>query len=89
MAPLPLTSMDPRSSNSYLFFTRLKTANVQSARTTLRQAVVAAEQKTGGKGAEAEVKQEGSALHYEVTVVGGGRTQKVKIDEDGKAVMPN
>lgn len=71
------------------FFTRLKPADVQNASTTLRQAITAAEQKAGGRAAEAEVEREGNGLRYEVTVATGGRTQKVRVGADGQAVLAN
>lgn len=71
------------------FFSRLKPADVQSASTTLRQAIKAAELKAGGRAVEAEVDREGSGLRYEVIVATGGRTQKVRVAPDGQAVLAN
>lgn len=71
------------------FFTRLKPADVQSASTTLRQAITVAEQKASGRAVEAEVEREGNALRYDVTVATGDRTQKVRVGADGQAVLTN
>lgn len=71
------------------FFRGLKPTTVQSAGMTLRQAVAAAEQKASGRAVKAEIEHEGNALRYEVTVVAGGRAQKVKVGQGGEAVMTN
>ena len=71
------------------FFTRLKPADLQNARTSLKQAVVAAEQKAGGKAVEAEVEREASAVRYEITVANGDRTQTVKVDANGQVISQN
>lgn len=71
------------------FFNRVKPTTVQSAGMTLRRAVAAAEQKANGRAVEAEIEHEGNGLRYGVTVVVGGRAQKVNVGEDGKAVEAN
>lgn len=71
------------------FFTRLKPADLHSARTTLRQAVAAAEEKAGGKASEAEVSRDGNSIRYEVAVVADGRVRRAQVGEDGVAVLAN
>lgn len=66
------------------FFTRLGPTEIRNARTTLQQAIALAEQKVGGKAAEAEVEREGDAVRYEVAVVGRDRTREVRVDADGQ-----
>ncbi len=68
------------------FFIRLTPQDVANAKTTLVQAIVAAEQHAGGKAAEAEVEREGDSVRYKVTVIAAGKTQKVKIDAASGAV---
>lgn len=67
------------------FFSRLSSADVRDARTTLRQAIALAEQKAGGRAAEAE--REGDAVRYKVTVANGDRTREVGVDANGQAVV--
>lgn len=69
------------------FFTRLKPADVQNAHTTLRQAVALAEQKAGGRAAEAKAEHDGDAVRYTITVANGDRTHEVRVDTNGQAVM--
>jgi uncharacterized membrane protein YkoI len=68
------------------FFTRLKPADLQNARTSLKQALATAEKQVGGKAIDAEVEREGSGVQYKVTVANGDRTQDVKIDGNGQVV---
>ena len=69
------------------FFSRLRPADVQDARTTLRQAIAIAEQSAGGRAAEAEAERGGGAVRYRITVADGGRTREVGVDANGQAVM--
>lgn len=71
------------------FFKRLKPADMQNARTSLKQAVALAEQKAGGRAVEAEVEHEANSVQYEITVANGDRTQKVKVDANGQIVSQN
>lgn len=66
------------------FFSRLRPADVQDARTTLRQAIAIAEQGAGGRAAEAEAEREGGAVRYRITVANGDRTKEVRVDADGR-----
>ena len=68
------------------FFTRLKPADLQSARTSLKQALATAEKQASGKAIDAEVEREGSGVQYKITVANGDRTQDVKIDGNGQVV---
>jgi len=68
------------------FFTRLKPADLQNARTSLKQALATAEKQAGGKAIDAEVEREGSGVQYKVTVANGDRTQDVRIDGNGQIV---
>lgn len=66
------------------YFTRLKPEAVNSAKTTLAQAIGIAEQRVGGKAAEAEIDREGDTVGYEVKVAkADGTTQEVKVGADG------
>lgn len=63
------------------YFTRLKPADLQNARTTLGQAIGMAEQRVGGKALDAEVEREGDHVEYEVTVVRpDGSAQEIRIN---------
>ena len=68
------------------FFTRLKPADLQNARTSLKQALATAERQAGGKAVDAEVEREGAGVQYKVTVANGDRTQDVRIDGNGQLV---
>ncbi|MBX9933227.1 MAG: PepSY domain-containing protein [Methylobacterium sp.] len=69
------------------YFTRLKAADFQNAKTPLKDALAMAEQKvSGGKAFEAEVSKDGSAVQYEIKVAGADREQTVKVGADGKVV---
>ena len=70
------------------YFVRLKPSDVQNAPTTLKQAVATAEQKAGGKAAEAEIEREASSVRYKITVVTGSQSQEVTVGADGK-IVPN
>jgi uncharacterized membrane protein YkoI len=69
------------------FLTRLKPADVQSARTTLRQALAIAEQQAGGQAAEVAVRHEGNTISYRVTVTSDDRMQEIWLDADGKIIL--
>ncbi|MBI0538437.1 hypothetical protein D9599_23000 [Roseomonas sp. KE2513] len=66
------------------FFTRLRLIDMQNARTTLRQAIVIAEQRVGGRAAEAEVERDGDTVSYRVTVTNNDRLQEIKVSADGQ-----
>ena len=69
------------------YFTRLKTADFQNAKTSLKDAIAMAEQHAaGGKAYEAEVERDGNAVQYEISVALADRSQEVKIGPDGKIV---
>lgn len=69
------------------YFTRLKSADFQNAKTALKDALAVAVQKVpGGKAFEAEVSKDGSAVQYEIKVAGTDKEQTVKVGADGKVV---
>ncbi|MER2264677.1 PepSY domain-containing protein [Methylobacterium oxalidis] len=69
------------------YFTRLKTADFQNAKTSLKDALAIAEQKAGGgKAYEAEVERDGNSVQYEISVALNDRSQEVKVGPDGKVV---
>ncbi|WP_264046110.1 PepSY domain-containing protein [Methylobacterium flocculans] len=66
------------------YFTRLKPADFQTAKVSLKDAIALAEQKLpGGKAYEAEVEREGKAVEYEIKVALMDREQEIKIGPDG------
>lgn len=66
------------------FFTRLRPADVRSARTTLRQAIIIAEQRVCGRAAEAAVERENDMVSYKITVTNNDRMQEVRVSADGQ-----
>ncbi len=66
------------------FFSRLKPADFQNARTSLKQATALAEQQGGGRAVEAEIERENNTVQYEITVVNGDRSTELKISADGQ-----
>ncbi|MCJ2057260.1 PepSY domain-containing protein [Methylobacterium sp. J-048] len=69
------------------YFTRLKPADFQNAKTSLKDALTIAEQKAGGgKAYEAEVEKDGKAVQYAIKVAGADKEQTVKVGPDGKVV---
>ncbi|GBU17920.1 MULTISPECIES: PepSY domain-containing protein [Methylobacterium] len=69
------------------YFTRLKPADFQNAKTSLKDALAIAEQKAGGgKAYEAEVSKDGSSVQYKIEVAGADKEHKVKVGGDGKVV---
>ena len=70
------------------YFIRLKPSDVQNAPASLKQAVATAEQKAGGKAAEAEVERAADSVQYKITVVTGSQSQEIRVGADGK-IMPN
>ena len=69
------------------YFTRLKPADFQNAKTSLKDALAIAEQKAGGgKAYEAEVEKDGKSVQYEIKVAGADKEQTVKVGPDGKVV---
>ena len=75
-----------RSENQRLesIFSRLKPADFQNARTSLKQAIALAEQQGGGRAVEAEIERENNTVQYEITVVNGDRSTELKISADGQ-----
>jgi uncharacterized membrane protein YkoI len=66
------------------YFTRLKPADFQNAKVSLKDAIALAEQNApGGKAYEAEVEREGKAVEYEIKVALMDREQEIKIGPDG------
>ena len=66
------------------YFTRLKPADFQNAKVSLKDAIALAEQKApGSKAYEAEVEREGKAVEYEIKVALTDREQKIKVGPDG------
>ena len=69
------------------YFTRLKPADFQNAKTALKDALAIAEQKVpGGKAYEADVSKDGSVVQYEIKVASTDKEQTVKVGADGKVV---
>lgn len=66
------------------FFSQIRPVDVQNARTTLRQAIVIAEQRVGGRAAEAEVEREGDTVSYKITVTNNERMQEIRVSADGR-----
>lgn len=66
------------------YFTRLKPADFQNAKVSLKDAIGLAEQKVpGSKAYEAEVEREGKAVEYEIKVALPEREQEIKVHADG------
>ena len=59
---------------------------MQNASTSLKQAVATAEQKAGGRAAEAKAEPEASGVRYKITVVTGSQSQDITVGADGKIV---
>ena len=70
------------------YFVRLKPSDVQNAPTSLKQAVATAEQKAGGKAAEAEIEREANSVRYKITVMTGSQSREITVGADGK-IVPN
>ncbi|GJE26305.1 PepSY domain-containing protein [Methylobacterium organophilum] len=69
------------------YFTRLKPADFQKASTSLKDALAIAEKQAGGgKAYEAEVKRDGSAVRYDISVALADTTREIKVGPDGKIV---
>jgi uncharacterized membrane protein YkoI len=70
------------------YFTRLKPADLQAARTSLRDAIALAEQRAGAgaRALDAEVDREGSAIVYEIELATPDRRHEMKIDATGQVV---
>jgi uncharacterized membrane protein YkoI len=70
------------------FFTRLKPADFQNARMSLKDAIATAEQRAGAgaRAVEAEVDRENNAVVYEIEVATAERSQEVKVDANGQVV---
>ena len=68
------------------YFTRLKPADFNNAKTSLKDALAIAEQKAGGgKAYEAEVEREGNAVEYEISVALADGSKEIKVGPDGTA----
>jgi uncharacterized membrane protein YkoI len=68
-------------------FNRVKPEDIGAAKVTLEQAIGAAETQAGGKAIKAEVERESGRVEYEVDVLVGNDTKRVKIDGvSGQAV---
>ena len=70
------------------FFTRLKPADFQNARMSLKDAIATAEQRAGAgaRAVEAEVDRENNTVVYEIEVATAERSQEVKVDANGQVV---
>ena len=68
------------------YFTFLKPANFNEAKTSLKEALGIAEQKAGGKAYEASVSKDGKAVQYAIKVATADNEQTVKVGADGKVV---
>ncbi len=67
------------------YFTRLKVADFNNAKVSLKDALALAEKQAGGgKAYEAEVEREGSAVAYEIKVALADKEQEVKVGPDGQ-----
>lgn len=62
------------------FVTGMNLKDLNSAKTSLAQAVMAAEKKVNGKAVKVEVEHERGAIQYDIFVRGGDKTNKVKIE---------
>ncbi|WP_342151253.1 PepSY domain-containing protein [Methylorubrum sp. SB2] len=68
------------------YFTRLKVADFNNAKVSLKDALTIAEQKAGGgKAYEAEVEREGNAVEYEISVALPDGSKEIKVGPDGVA----
>lgn len=70
------------------YFTRLKPADFQNARLSLREAIAMAEQRAGAgaRALEAEVDRESSNVVYEIEIASAERSQELTIDGNGQVV---
>ncbi|QRE72600.1 PepSY domain-containing protein [Methylobacterium aquaticum] len=69
------------------YFTRLKVADFNNAKVSLKDALAIAEKQAGGgKAYEAEVEREGSAVAYEIKVALADKEQEVKVGPDGQVM---
>ncbi|SFU78460.1 Peptidase propeptide and YPEB domain-containing protein [Methylobacterium sp. 174MFSha1.1] len=67
------------------YFTRLKVADFNNAKVSLKDALAIAEKQAGGgKAYEAEVEREGSAVAYEIKVALADNEKEVKVGPDGQ-----
>jgi uncharacterized membrane protein YkoI len=68
------------------YFTRLKPADFQNAKTALKDAIAMAEQRvgSGARAIEAEVDRENNTIMYEIEVATADRTQEIKVDANGQ-----
>jgi uncharacterized membrane protein YkoI len=68
------------------YFTRLKPADIQSAKTSLRDAVSLAERQAGidARAVEAEVERDGDAVTYEIEVASANGSKEYKVTADGR-----
>ncbi|MFK5600645.1 PepSY domain-containing protein [Methylobacterium sp. HMF5984] len=69
------------------YFTFLKPANFNEAKTSLKEALAIAEQKAGGgKAYEASVSKDGKAVQYQIKVAGMDKEQTINVGADGKVI---
>ncbi|KMO34491.1 PepSY domain-containing protein [Methylobacterium aquaticum] len=69
------------------YFTRLKVADFNNAKVSLKDALAIAERQAGGgKAYEAEVEREGKAVAYEIKVALADKEQEVKVGPDGQVM---
>lgn len=68
------------------YFTRLSVEDLRAARTSLKQAIAAAEARAGAgaRAVEAEIEREGSTVAYEIDVATPDRARKFKVSADGQ-----
>ena len=68
------------------YFTRLKPADFQNAKASLKDAIETAERQigNGAKAVEVEVEKDGSAVLYEIELVSASGKHDVKVDANGQ-----
>jgi uncharacterized membrane protein YkoI len=68
------------------YFTRLKPADIQTAKTSLKDAIALAERQAGpdARAIEAEIEREGGTVAYEIEVAVGNDTQDFDVTADGQ-----
>ncbi len=62
-------------------------SSLNTARTTLSQAIGVAEQRAGGKAYEVDVESNDGAIQYEVSVLKGDQAQTVRVDGNNGTVV--
>jgi uncharacterized membrane protein YkoI len=71
----------------FLGVNKVDAGKLNSAKTTLIQAIGVAEQNTNGKAMEAEIDEDTGGIHYEVTVLVGDDTREVEVDGNTGKVL--